>query len=127
MNPAVKAVQLTIRIAGGLQLILGVLIWTGRLEVMLFLHILIGVILVIGLWVLAWLANRAGVTPNWVGLLIFWGLVMILIGLTQAMLFTGSTHWIIQVVHLLVGLAGVGLAEMLVRRFGLTKGPAQTA
>jgi hypothetical protein len=125
MSPAVKAIQLTIRIAGSLQLILGVLVWTGRLNVLLFVHIMIGMVLVLGLWILAGLASRAGVKPGWVGLLIIWGLVMLFLGLTQALLLTGSAHWIIQVLHLLVGVGAIGLAEMLTRQPVLMKGPAQ--
>jgi len=127
MEPAVKIARFTIRIAGSLQLILGVLIWIGLLNTLLFVHILIGVILVISLWVLAGLAVRASVPRRWVNLLITWGVVMLLLGLTQALLLTGSAHWIIQVLHLLVGMTGIGLAEMTARQPGLAQGPARPA
>ena len=52
---------------------------------------------------------------------------MLFLGLTQALLLNGSAHWIVQVLHLLVGLGAIGLAEMLTRRTGLTKGPVQPA
>jgi hypothetical protein len=36
--------------------------------------------------------------------------------MTQAQLLPGSFHWIIQVLHLLVGIVALGLADSLARR-----------
>jgi hypothetical protein len=48
-----------------------------------------------------------------VALAIAWGLVVPILGLSQDGLLPGPAHWVIQVLHLLVGLAAIGLAEAL--------------
>ena len=45
-----------------------------------------------------------------------WGLVVVMFGLNQARILPGALHWIIQIVHLLLGLGAIGLAENLARR-----------
>ncbi|HSK36134.1 MAG TPA: hypothetical protein VLA80_05315, partial [Actinomycetota bacterium] len=44
------------------------------------------------------------------------GLVVPIVGLTQRELLPGSAHWLIQVLHLLLGLGLLGLAENLATR-----------
>jgi hypothetical protein len=39
-----------------------------------------------------------------------------MLGLTQTQLLPGSAHWLIQVLHLLVGLGAISLAETLGRQ-----------
>ena len=41
------------------------------------------------------------------------GLLLAIVGLFQTGWLTGSTHWIIQVIHLLLGLSAIGLGEMI--------------
>ena len=118
MNAAVKAARMTVRITGSLQIVLGVLFWFGLLKGLVPVHILSGVVLVLGLWVLAVLGARSGVKPGQVGLALIWGLVALLLGLTQKMLLIGPAHWVIQVLHFLIGLGAIGLAEMLATRIG---------
>jgi hypothetical protein len=42
-----------------------------------------------------------------------WGLVVPALGVTQDQLLLGPAHWIIQVLHLRVGLAALALANVL--------------
>jgi hypothetical protein len=44
---------------------------------------------------------------------IVWALVVLAVGLSQKGLLTGSLHWIVQVIHLLLGIASIGLASVL--------------
>jgi hypothetical protein len=127
MNTAIKTARIAVRITGSLQIILGVLFWVGLLKALVPVHILSGVILVFGLWVLSILAARAGVKPVQVGLALGWGLVALLLGLTQKMLLVGPVHWIIQVLHLLVGMGAIGMAETLAPRIGRDIHPAGAA
>jgi hypothetical protein len=73
----------------------------------------IGFVLVIALWIMAGLAARAGVNPGLVALAVVWGLIVPALGMTQVRLLPGDLHWIIQVIHLLVGLIAIGLGERL--------------
>ncbi len=116
MRSAVSAVQLLVRFTGVIQLVLGVAFWTGNALGLVDLHQLLGILLVLGLWTLAAMAHRAGVPGGLVAVAALWGLVVPIFGLTQRELLPGSAHWVIQVVHLLLGIGLLGLAENLATR-----------
>ncbi len=116
MRKAVSTLQILVRISGAIQIILGVLFWAGIALSLLPVHIFFGSVLVLSLWTLAILAARAGVSPGQVALALVWGLVLPIVGLTQGQLLVGPEHWLIQVVHLLLGIGAIGQAENLARR-----------
>jgi hypothetical protein len=116
VTAATRVAQMVVRAAGVIQITLGLLFWTGNARGLVPLHMLIGFVLVLGLLVLAVLAARAGAPPGLVALAGVWVLVTPLLGLTQDQLLVGSAHWLVQVLHLLVGVAAIGLAEQLGRR-----------
>jgi hypothetical protein len=116
MRRATTAAQMLVRATFVVQLVLGGLFWTGRALDLVPLHQTIGFLLVFGLWTLAVLAARAGVRPPLVALAAVWGLVVAVFGLAQTRLLVGSAHWLIEVLHLLVGVAAVGMAEGLAAR-----------
>src|SRR5438445_399523 len=97
-----------IRVTGTIQIILGVLFWTGHADTLVPIHVLIGSVLVLSLWTLALAAARAGVDRRLVILALVWGLIVPILGLAQTMILTGGAHWVVQVVHLLVGLGAIG-------------------
>ena len=72
----------------------------------------------LGPWTHAVLAARAGVQPGMVAAAAVWGLVVIVVGLTQQDLLPSSAHVVIEVLHLLLGVGAVGLAENLATRSG---------
>ena len=112
----VIAFQWLIRLLAVVQITLGALFWTGNAFTLLPLHMLSGLLLVLSIWVLAGLALRSGVQFGLPVLALVWGVLVIALGVTQDSLLTGDLHWIIQVLHLLVGLAAVGQAEGMARR-----------
>ena len=116
MRSTVTAIQMAIRVLGVVQLVLGIAFWTGNALGLVDLHQLLGMLLVLGLWTQAVLAARAGVEPRLVALAAVWGLIVPIVGLTQTSLLTGSAHWVIQVIHLLLGLGLLALAENLATR-----------
>lgn len=124
MKRATTVIQLLIRLVGLAILVLGVLFWTGNALQFIPVHMLLGLVLVILLWVLAGLAARAGVHPGVVALAIGWGLLVPALGITQSRLLPGSAHWVIQALHLLVGLGAIGQAEGLARRIARAQAPA---
>jgi hypothetical protein len=102
-----------VRVAGTLQLLLGALFWTGHAYSFLPLHIMSGLVIVLTLWTVAALAL---VVRTRKGLALFgllWGLALPAFGIIQANLLAGSLHWIIRVVHLLMGLAAMAVAGTL--------------
>jgi hypothetical protein len=112
----ITALQMGIRALGVVQLVLGVLFWTGNALGLVDLHQLLGILLVLGLWTMAALAHRAGVPAGLVAAAAVWGLLVVIVGLTQRELLAGSAHWVIEVIHLLLGLGLLALAENLATR-----------
>lgn len=107
--------QWIVRITGVLLLILGLLLWTRDVPASLIpVHMLLGVVMILALWLLAATASTQGVPIGMsVGVAIL-GLITLIVGGTQRDLLPDpGTHWIIQVIHLLLGMATVGSAEML--------------
>ena len=116
MKNAVATVQILIRIAGIIMLILGLAFWGGLSPTLINIHIVVGGVLVLLMWGLAYLAARAGAPTSLVILDVAWSLVLPALGMTQAQLLLGPAHWVIHVIHLLVGIGALGQAEMLAGR-----------
>ena len=113
MRSTITAIQMGIRVVWLVQLALGVLFWTGNATGLVDLHQLLGILLVLALWTQAVLAARAGVEARLVAVAAVWGLLVPIVGLTQTSLLTGSLHWLVQVIHLLLGVGLIALAERL--------------
>ena len=116
MRSTITALQMGIRVVGVVQLLLGLAFWTGNALGLVDLHQLLGILLVLGLWAQAALAHRAGVPGGLVAGAAVLGLIVPIVGLTQRELFPGSAHWVIEVVHLLLGIGLLALAENLAIR-----------
>jgi hypothetical protein len=104
---------MAIRLIGVIMIVLGLLFWTGNALNLIGLHMLLGITLVLLLWALAIMAARSGIGLGFVALGIVWGLIVVALGMTQNRLLPGDLHWVIKVLHLLVGIAALGLAERL--------------
>jgi hypothetical protein len=116
MKTAATVLQMIIRLDAVILVVLGLLFWTNNALALVPLHMLLGLLLVLGLWIVAVLGLRAGAPIGLAGAAIVWGLVVVWLGLNQDSLVGGDLHWIIRVLHLLVGVAAVGLAEALAAR-----------
>jgi len=116
MKTAITVVHMLVRLTGLIQIVLGVLFWTGNALTLIPVHMLSGFVFVLSVWTLAVLAARAGVSRGFVVLVIVWGVIVLVLGLTQTQLLPGDVHWVIQVLHLLVGLGAIGQAEGLAAR-----------
>ena len=114
MKTTTTVVQMAIRLCSLILIVLGALFWTGRALNLLSTHILVGTIFVLALWTLAYLG--IGVNTRLAGVVAFLGVVVLVLGMVQNRLLVGDVHWVIQVLHLLVGLAAVGFAESLAAR-----------
>lgn len=102
-----------VRVAGTLQLLLGALLWTGHAYSFLPLHIVSGVVIVLTLWTVAALALVVRTHRRLALFGLLWGLALPAFGMLQATMLVGSMHWIIRVIHLLMGLAAMALAGTL--------------
>ena len=116
MRTAATVFQMLVRLSGLILIVLGILFWTGNTLDLVPVHMLLGLILVISLWALAFLAARAGAPPAQVIAAAVWGLVVPVLGVTQDQLVPGDAHVLIRILHLLVGLIAIGMAEGLGQR-----------
>jgi hypothetical protein len=113
MRAAATYLRILTRLTGAVQIALGLLFWSGNALSLVPIHMLVGLTLVVALWVLAGLAATSGASPGTVALAVAWGLVVPVLGLTQTQLLPGPDHWVVQVVHLLIGLGAIGQAERM--------------
>jgi len=113
MRATLTIAQMLVRITGVLQLILGLLIWPEGVLSLISIHMLLGLVFVVSLWVLAAVSTRAGIPIGMAAGVAVGGLVVLVLGMTQTSLLPGSSHWVIQVLHLLIGMAAVGSGEAI--------------
>jgi hypothetical protein len=104
-----------VRVAGIAQLILGTLFWTGRASRFIPAHMAIGFLLVLGLWTLAVIALSTRRRRGLAAFALLWGAALPLFGMTHPAMLVGPQHWIIRVVHLLMGVVALALADRLAR------------
>jgi hypothetical protein len=113
MTMTLTTFQWILRVAGILALLLGLLFWTGDALALLPLHMLLGTLTVLALWLLAATASQLGAPMGMVigaGIL---GLLVLGLGFSQQNLIPGSAHWVVQVVHLILGMGAIGLGEAI--------------
>lgn len=113
MKQTAIALNWLIRLVGLVMIVLGLLIWSGRGDDLTSTHKFFGFVLVLSLWALAAIGLRVRVAPGFLLLVVGWSILMPALGLTQTDILTGDAHWIIRVIHLLVGLAALALADSL--------------
>ena len=123
-NTLLNITRMLVRITGLLQLVLGVLFWLKIGQPLIPVHILSGLIMVLGLWFIAIMAGRSGASVWMVVLAVVWGLIVFGLGMSQAKIMLGPAHWVIQVVHLLIGIGAIGLAEGLAMKIKTPSVPA---
>jgi hypothetical protein len=121
VTTAATIAQVLVRVTGLINLVLGVLFWTHHALTLIPLHMQVGYVFVLSLWALAVLAAVAGVSPVFVVLALAWVFIVPAVGMTQDRLLIGNAHWVIQILHLLVGLGAMGQAEGLAARIRHTR------
>lgn len=111
MQVVLTGAQWVVRVCGVLSLILGLLIWVEGMANLISIHTWLGLLLVLGMWVLAAVGGRLGLPIGLAAGLAVMGLLVVALGMTQTRLLPGSMHWVMQIVHLLLGMAAVGMSE----------------
>jgi hypothetical protein len=119
----IKISQWVLRISAIIVLILGILFWTNVIDPdtsggIVLVHMLLGILVVLALWTMG---IAQGLRGGGFGLALatfVWGLLTLGLGLFQQKILPdpSSPHWIIQVLHLILGLGAIGLGEMVAGR-----------
>jgi hypothetical protein len=113
MNTVITILQMLVRLCFVVLLVLGITFWTGHGLSLIPLHMGVGYILVLSLWLTSIIAAIARAPIGLVIVGLIWGLIVVGLGIEQMTLLVGSSHWIVQVLHLLAGMVAIGLNERL--------------
>lgn len=113
-----RIASVVLTLAGVLALISGLFFWTGTALNLVSLHMLLGFLAVAALWVVA-IGQTFSKAGSWIiaacALLV--GALTIVIGLYQVSLMVGPSHWVIEVIHLVLGILTIGLGHMAAARY----------
>lgn len=105
-----------VRASGALVLILGIFLWSGKFDNLKPIHMALGIILVLSLFWLAAINYQQRGSAIFSVLAFVDGVALYVVGTLQEGWLTNSAHWVIQVLHLLLGLFAIGLGEMISAR-----------
>ena len=112
MKIVARILAALVGITGLIQIAIGILFWTGHALPLIPLHMTIGIVFVAAMWILGGLGFRAHLAMR-SSIILAWSLVVMSLGMTQMQLFPGVNHWVVRVLHLLVGLIAMTLAGQL--------------
>jgi len=101
------------RIAALVQVVVGIGLWTGHLYAFVDVHRTIGMLFVLALWGIAATALVQRRAAGLAAFAVVWGVVVAAVGFTQHLLLPGDLHWIVRVLHLVIALASMPIAERL--------------
>jgi hypothetical protein len=114
----IRIASVVLSFAGLLALILGLLIWTAGALNVIQMHMLLGFLAVGSLWFIG-IGQAFSKGGSWLlatcALVV--GAAIIILGLNQSALMLGASHWVIQVVHLVLGLLVIGIGHMSAARY----------
>ena len=116
MKTTVIAARVILTAIGVALIVLGALFWTGRSLSLLPLHMMLGGIFVLCMWLLSGLAFYTHRGRTLAVVVFVWGLIVPILGVEQLRILPGALHWLAQVAHLLVGLIAIGLGHALSAR-----------
>ena len=114
----IRIASAVLTMAALLALISGILFWTGTAVNLIALHMLVGFLAVGALWVIG-LTQAFAQHGSWIiaACALIVGAVMIVLGMMQSSLMAGEHHWIIQAIHLALGLLTIGIGHMAAARY----------
>jgi hypothetical protein len=117
----IRIASIVLSFAGVLALILGLLIWAGTDSNLVQMHMLLGLLAVGALWVIGF-GQDFSTGGSWVIAACALGVggTLIFIGMTQTSLMVGAFHWVIQLVHLVLGVLVIGIGHIGAARYRKT-------
>jgi hypothetical protein len=121
---AAKVIVGLLKILVVIQIVFGLAFWMGRAINFIPLHEGLGTLFVVLLWALAAIGAVRGAGAGLVTLAVVWGCIVAALGYTQQRLLIGDLHWIVRVLHLIVGLSSIRIAELLAAKMGATVRPS---
>jgi hypothetical protein len=114
----IRIASVVLSFAGSLALILGLLVWTNSALNLIQMHMLLGLLAVGALWVIG-IGQAFSKAGSWLiaACALVVGALMIIVGLNQSALMLGALHWVVQVLHLVLGLLVIGIGHIGAARY----------
>jgi hypothetical protein len=109
----IRIASVVLSLAGLLALLLGLLFWAGAALNLMQMHMLLG-LLAVGALLVIGIGQAFSKGGSWIiaaGALVV-GAATVVIGMWQISLMPGEFHWVIQVIHLVLGLLTIGMGHM---------------
>jgi hypothetical protein len=120
---AIRYASAVLTLSGVLALILGLLFWFGAALDLVSLHMLLGLLAVGALWLIGISQFYFPSGSRLIGLAaLVVGALTAALGLYQSALMLGPSHWIVRVIHLLLGVLTIGLGHMGAARYRKSTG-----
>ena len=115
-----RLLQIVMGITGLCALVLGLFIWIANID-LTDIHMLFGLLVTLGLLVMSIIALTASGLRIWGMIGIVYAIVVLIFGVSHSTIFVGNLHWLIQTLHLLVGIGAIVLTGFLTARYRTLK------
>jgi hypothetical protein len=113
MKTLANVLVMLIRVIGLVLLVLGFGFWSRHWYPAVPIHMRLGELLVLLLWVLTGLAMRARVPLGLIAAAFVWGFLTVYVGMNMNQWLPGPAHEAIRVIHFVIGLGAIGFGEVL--------------
>jgi hypothetical protein len=107
-----RIASMALRLFFLINLVLGLYFWISGNTALVDLHMLIGILFVISLWVYSAIVGLQAGSVGFVAGCFVLGLLIVIVGLTQKSILDGSDHWLVQILHLVLAIIAIGFAEV---------------
>jgi len=115
-----RILQIIVGLAGLCALVLGLVIWIANID-LTDIHMLFGLLVTLGLLVMSIIALTAPGLRIWGFAGIVYAIILLIFGESQSNILAGNLHWLIQVLHTLVGIGALVLTGFLGARYRTLK------
>lgn len=120
-----RILQIIVGIAGLCALVAGLFIWIADLD-LIDIHMLFGLLVILGLLAMSIIALTVRGLRIWGLVGIVYAFVTLIFSGLQSTMLIGDAHWLIQMLHLLLGISAIILTGVVGARYrDLKRGAAQ--
>jgi hypothetical protein len=118
---AMRIASIVLSFSGLIALILGLLFWGHKATHLIPLHMLLGFLVMGALWVVGiGQAFFRGGSWSVAACALIVGILLAVLGITQTSLMVGEYHWVVQIVHLALGLSAIAIGHIAAARYRKT-------
>ena len=122
-----RILQIIVGIAGLCALVFGLFIWIANID-LTDIHMFFGLLVTLGLLVMSIIVLTTRRLRIWGMVGIVYAIIVLIFGVSQSTMLVGHLHWLIQTLHMLVGIGAIVLTGFLGAHYRtLRRGEAKPA